>query len=144
MRIKIHEVPNKLLCEWDPEAKAVIDTWTTYAVSLAEFKEAVLTKGVEYAKANGVQAWIVDSHSANGVFSQEIQDFIGSTIFPTFARIGVQYFMTINSENAITNLTIAQYSTKAGPCGLKVLNGSSAEGAIEWLKKNATPKTAKV
>lgn len=137
MRTKIHEIPNKLLCEWEPEAMAVIDTWSTYSVSLAEFKEAVLIKGVEYAKANGVKAWIVDSHKAKGVFSQEIQNFIGTDIFPTFAKIGVKYFMTINSENALTNLTISQYSTQAGPNGLKVLKGSSAEGAIEWIKKNA-------
>ena len=138
MRTKIYEIPNKLLCEWDSEAKAVIDTWTTYSVSLSEFREAVLIKGVNYAKFNGVRAWIVDSHKAKGVFSQEIQEFIGKEIFPTFVKIGVEYFMTINSENAITNLTISQYSTQAGPNGLKVIQGSSAEGAIEWIKKNAS------
>ena len=137
MRTKIYEIPNKLLCEWDNEAKAVIDTWTTYSVTLEEFKEAVLIKGVNHAKANGVQAWIVDSHKATGVFSKEIQDFIATDVFPTFASIGVKYFMTINAENAVTKLTVNQYSTKAGPHGMKVLSGSSAEGAIEWLKKNA-------
>ncbi len=137
MRTKIHEIPNKLLCEWESESKAVIDTWTTYNISLEEFKEAVLVKGVNYGKENGVKAWIVDSHKAKGVFSQEIQEFIDTDIFPTFARIGVKYFMPINSDNAITNLTISQYSTSAGPHGLKVLNGSSAEGAVNWLKKNA-------
>jgi hypothetical protein len=144
MRTKIHEIPGKLICEWDSEANAVIDTWTTYSVTLDEFKEAVLNRGVNYAKNNGVKAWIVDSHSAKGVFSQEIQEFIGSTIFPTFAKIGVKYFMTINSDNAITNLTISQYSTSAGPHGLKVLTGPNAEGAIEWLKKNATLKPVNV
>ncbi len=137
MRTKIFEIPNKLLCEWDSEAKAMIDTWTTYSVSLEEFREAVLINGVNHAKVNGVKAWIVDSHHAKGVFSQDIQKFIETDIFPTFAKIGVKYFMTINSESATTNLTIKQYSTQAGPNGLKVLNGSNAETGIEWLKKNA-------
>ncbi len=136
MRTKIHEIPNKLLCEWDSESKAVIDTWTTYNISLEEFKESVLIRGVNHGKANGVKAWIVDSHNARGVFSQEIQEFINSDVFPTFANIGVKYFMAISSDNAITNLTISQYTTSAGPHGLKVLNGSSAEGAIDWLIKN--------
>jgi hypothetical protein len=143
MRTKIFEIPNKLLCEWDSEANAVIDTWSTYYVSLEEFKEAVLIKGVNYGKVNGVIAWIVDSNRAKGVFSQEIQKFIETDIFPTFAKIGVKYFITINSESALTNMTISQYSSKAGPYGLKVLDASSSKGAIEWLKKNVIAESIK-
>jgi hypothetical protein len=136
MRTKIFEVPGKLLCEWDAEAKVVIDTWTTYEVSLAEFKEAVLINGVNYAKANGVKAWIVDSHNATGAFSEEIQNFIGTDVFPTFAKIGVKYFMTIDSGSLITNKNIKTYSAKVGPSGMKLIDGQTAEGAIEWIKKN--------
>jgi hypothetical protein len=50
----------------------MVDTWTTYNVSLEEFKDAVLVKGVNYARANGGVAWIVDSSKAQGVFTQEI------------------------------------------------------------------------
>jgi len=135
--MKIYEIPGKLKVEWNPEAKAIIDTWTTYFVTLEEFKEAVLVQGVNYAKAHGGQAWIVDSHQAKGAFSKEIQEFIGSDIFPTFASIGIKYFMTINSEDAITKLTVDQYSAQVGPHGMKLLKGSSAQGAVEWLKKNA-------
>jgi hypothetical protein len=136
MRTKIYEIPNKLLVEWEPSVRAIIDTWTTYFVSLEEFRNAVLIYGVNHAKANNAQAWIVDSHNARGAFSSEIQDFIVSDIFPTFAQIGIKYFMAINAENAVTRLTVNQYTAEAGPLGLKVLKGSSAEGAIEWLKKN--------
>jgi hypothetical protein len=137
MRTKIFELSNKLLCEWDSDAKVVIDTWTTYNVSLAEFKEAVLVKGVNYAKACGVIAWIVDSSRAKGVFSQEIQRFIETDIFPTFTKIGVRYFITINSESALTNMTISQYRAKAGSNGLNLLNATNTQSAIEWLMKNA-------
>ncbi len=136
MRTKIYEIPGILLGEWDSDAKVMIDTWKTYSVSLEEYKEAVLIKGVNYAKNNGVRAWIVDSHEAKGALSQEIQQLIETQGFSTFAKIGVKYFMTINSESALTNLSISQYSASAGPHGVKVLNGSSVEGAIEWLKKN--------
>ncbi len=136
MRTKIFEIPNKLLVEWDGDAKDIIDTWTTYFVTLDEFKNAVLIKGVNHAKANNVQAWIVDSHKAKGAFSPEIQEIIGSHIFPKFAEIGVKYFMTINSDDAVTRLTVNQYSTHVGSNGMKLLKGSSVEGAIEWLQKN--------
>ncbi|OQY00101.1 MAG: hypothetical protein B6I20_09205 [Bacteroidetes bacterium 4572_117] len=136
MRAKIFEIPNKLVVEWESDAKVIIDTWTTYFVSLDEFREAVMIHGVNYAKANNAQAWIVDSHKATGVFSPEIQKFIESDVFPTFAKIGIKYFMTINSDDAVTRLSINQYSTKVGPHGLKLLKGDSVEGAIAWLKKN--------
>ena len=95
MRTKIFEIPNKLLVEWDTNARAIIDTWTTYFVSLEEFRDAVLVHGVDYAKANNAQAWIVDSHKAKGVFSPEIQDFIASDIFPTFAKIGINHLLIV-------------------------------------------------
>ncbi len=136
MRTIVYEIPGKLKVEWEPEVRAIVDTWTTYFVSLDEFREAVLTKGVDHAKANGVQAWIVDSHNAKGVFSPEILDFIGSDVLPTFAEIGIKYFMTINAEDALTRITVNQYSAQVGPHGMKLLKGSSAAGAIEWLKKN--------
>lgn len=137
MRTKVYEIPDKLLVEWEPSVRAIIDTWTTYFISLEEFSNAVLIEGVNYAKAHNGQAWIVDSHKATGVFSSEIQDFIVSDIFPEFKRIGIKYFMTINAEDAVTRLTVNQYTTQAGPLGLKVLKGSSVEGAIQWLQKNA-------
>ena len=98
MRQKIFEIPNKLLVEWEPSAKAIIDTWTTYFVTLEEFKDAVLIKGVNYAKANNAQAWIVDSHKAKGVFSPEIQEFIASDVFPTFAKISAAPVLVLSLQ----------------------------------------------
>jgi hypothetical protein len=103
---------------------------------LEDFNEAVLIKGVNYATANGVKAWIVDSHNATGAFSEEIQKFIGSNVFPRFAQIGVKYFMTIDSGSIITNRNIDEYSAQVGPNGMKQIKGKTAEGAIDWLNKN--------
>jgi hypothetical protein len=136
MRTKIYEIPGKLNVEWEPDVKAIVDTWTTYFVTLEEFREAVLVQGVNYAKANGGQAWIIDSHSAKGVFSNEIHELIASDVLPTFAEIGIKYFMTIDAQDAVTRITVNQYTAQAGPHGMKILKGSSVPGAVEWLKKN--------
>ncbi len=133
---KIYEIPGKVFSSWEPSVKAMIDTWSSYAVSLAEFKEVVLSKGVSHAKLNGAKAWIVDSSQATGAFSKEIQSFIGSDIFPAFAKIGIKYFITITSQSAITRMSISSYTEKAGPNGLSLLEVSSTEQAFEWLKKN--------
>lgn len=133
---QVFQIPGKINVQWEPSVRSIVDTWTTYLVTLEQFKEAVLVQGVNYAKTRNVQAWIVDSSSATGSFSQEIQNFIGSDIFPTFAKIGVKYFITITSKSAITKMTIAQYTSSLGPSGINLIEATSASEAVEWLKKN--------
>ena len=133
----IQEIPGKMVTTWNSEVKAVIDTWTTYSISLEEMTEAVLVKGVNYAQIRGGIAWIVDSSKAEGVFAPAIQEFIGSTIFPKFVEIGIKYFITIKPEvSGITSLTVRSYSAKAGPCGLQLIDLRSVDDAVLWLKEN--------
>jgi len=136
--MQVYNIPGKLDVAWNSEVKAMIDTWTTYNISLEEFKEAVLIQGVNHAKANGGVAWIVDSSTAKGVFTQEIQKFIETDIFPAFAGIGIKYFITITSSvSAITKLTVKSYSAKTGPLGLQLVELNSVNDAIMWLKEHA-------
>jgi hypothetical protein len=135
--MSIHGIPGKLEVAWRGDVKAIVDTWSDYNVTLDEFKEAVLVKGLNYAKANGGIAYIVDSSKAEGVFSQEIQAFIGSDVFPAFNRSGIKYFITINSQlSALTQGTVKFYSAKAGPNGLKLVEVKSFNDAIKWLRDN--------
>jgi hypothetical protein len=139
--MQIQVIPGKMESTWNEDVKAVVDTWTTYSVTLEEFKNAVLIKGIDFAKARHGIAWIVDSSTAKGAFSQEIQDFIGSDIFPGFVKNGIKYFITISSKvSPITNLTVKQYAAQAGPHGLKLIELNSADDAIKWLKANAFSK----
>ena len=131
----IHSISGKLNVSWRSDVKAIVDKWLDYGVSLEEFREAVLVKGLNYAKANGGVAWIVDSSTAKGVFSNEIQAFIGSDIFPAFAANGIKYFITVLPENALTQLSVKSYSTKAGPNGLELVEAGSLEAAVDFLKQ---------
>ncbi len=133
----IQQIEGKMVTTWNEEVKAVIDTWTDYFISLDEFIEAVLIKGLNYAKANGGIAWIVDSSQAKGVFSQEIQKFIETDVFKAFADNGIKYFITVTSKvSSLTKLTVYRYSAKAGPAGVKLLEVNNVDEAIEWLKLN--------
>ena len=133
----VYEVPGKLKVTWDAELRAIIDTWKTYAITLDEFREAVLIRGLNHSKPNNGRAWIVDSSTAEGAFSQEIQKFIETDIFPAFVKNGVKYFITINSKVApLTRLTVRQYSASAGPLGLKLVEVNSVEDAKSWLREN--------
>jgi hypothetical protein len=135
--MKLHSIPGKLEVTWLEDVKAIVDTWSNYSVSLEEFKDSVLNKGLKHAKAHGGVAYIVDSGTAKGVFSQEIQSFIDSDVFPAFAKGGIKYFITITSQvSSVTKMTIKSYSAKAGPHGLKLVELNSVNDAVEWLKVN--------
>ena len=131
----IYEIKGKMTVNWNGDVKAIVDTWNDYSVPLEDFSEAVLVKGLDHARANGGVAWIVDSSNATGVFSQEIQAFIASTVFSTLATNGIKYFITITStRSAITRLTVSSYTAKLGPSGIQLLEVNSVDEAIEWLK----------
>ena len=136
--MKIHSIPGKLEVTWNEDVKAIVDTWVNYFVSLEEFKEAVLVKGLAHAKANGGIAWIVDSSKAELAFSPEIQNFIGTDIFPAFASNGIKYFITITSQvSALTRLNVHTYAAKTGPNGLQLVELNSVDDAVTWLRRNA-------
>jgi hypothetical protein len=116
---------------------AIIDTWTDYGITLEQFSEAVLQKGLGHAKNNGGKAWIVDSSGAKGNFSKECQAFIETDVFPAFAENGIKYFITIRSKSALTNITIKNYQAKIGPHGIQLVEAQDVQGAIDWLKANA-------
>jgi hypothetical protein len=133
----INTIEGKLEVVWHEDVKAVVDTWTSYSISLEDFKEAILDKAVPYAKEHGGIAWIVDSTKSKGVFSKEIQDFIVSDIFPNFAKVGIKYFMTTSSDEAVTRLTVSQYKKQVGPAGIQLVEVSDVASAKEWLKNNS-------
>lgn len=135
--MKIHSIPGKLDVSWLDDLKAILDKWYSYGVTLAEFREATLEKGLLYSKSHGGRAYIVDSSEATGVFSSEIQNFIGTDIFPAYAAGGIRYFITINSEKStLTEMNVKTYSKKVGPAGIILVEVQNLDEAIDFLKKN--------
>lgn len=135
--MRLHGIPGKLEVSWRGDVKAIVDTWSDYGVTLEEFKEATIVKGVNFARQNGGIAYIVDSSQAKGCFSQEIQTFIGTDVFPTFVKNGIKYFITINSQvSALTQGTVRAYQAKTASCGLKLIEVKSVDDAVMWLKNN--------
>jgi hypothetical protein len=133
---EIYCIPGKLKMHWNDEVKAIIDTWTSYQVTLDEFAFAILEKGLIHAKENDAVAWIVDSNKAVGTFTRECQRFIATDIFPSFAKNGIKYFITINSKNTMTNFTVKEYQAKAQPNGLLLVEVLNVYEAVEWLHEN--------
>jgi hypothetical protein len=132
----IQQIPGVLVTEWKDEVKAMFDTWSNYAITVDQFREAILEKGVAHARSHGGRAWVVDSQRAEGAFPQDLQKVIEAEVFKTFASIGIKYFITIKSDSAITNMSIKRYSAHAGPHGLQLVEVPSQSKAIEWLNEH--------
>lgn len=132
----VHEIPGVLRVEWNDDAKAMIDTWSNYMITVPQFREAILEKGVAHGKVYKSQAWIVDSSRAKGAFPQDVQKLIETEVFKTFAAIGVKYFITIKSASAITNMSIDRYTAQCGPAGLQMIELPDQDTALQWLKNH--------
>ena len=133
--MQVHTIPKKLTVTWQEDIKAIIDTWQSYFVTIFEFEQAVLVKGLNHAKANGGIAWIVDSSNAIGAMPKFIIDFIDERVFPEFVKNGIKYFITISTgATKIAKKTISQYSERTHHNGLILVELDSLEEAIKWLK----------
>ena len=132
--VKIHEIPKVLVVDWNDSVKSMIDTWSSYIITVAQFREAIMEKGVSYAKAHGGRAWIMDASKAKGAFPQDVQKLIETEVFKTFAAIGVKHFLTIKSEtSALTNMAIGVYTANLGPHGIQMVDVPDQKTAISWL-----------
>ncbi len=135
--MQISQVPGKLEQVWCEDVRAVWDKWLNYAITLDEFKQCVMTKGVSIATSRRAVAWIADASEAKGVFPQEIQDYIAQEVFKTFARIGIKYFLSVQPKSAITKLGVMRYQTEVGPHGIQLVEVASVEGATAFLREQA-------
>jgi len=130
----IHVIPGVLQVEWNPEARAVVDIWQNYTITAAQFREAILVKGLSYAKSHLGRAWIMDASKARGAFPAEVQKLIETEVFKAFAANGVKYFVTIKSSSVVTNMSIDRYSAIVGPAGIQLVDVPSMDKAVAWLK----------
>jgi hypothetical protein len=130
----VSEVPGILRVEWNSEGNTMVDTWTKYSITVEQFRQSVLIQGIAFAKAHGVKSWVMDASKATGAFSRDVQNLIEAENFPTFARAGIKYFLTIKSNSAITNMSIGGYASKLGPNGIQMVDVPDLKGAIAWLK----------
>lgn len=112
----------------------MVNIWTKYSITCEEFREAVLRKGIAFAKAHKVKSWVMDAAQAKGAFDPDVQKMIETENFPTFAAAGIKYFLTIKSGSAITNMSIDRYAAKLGPNGIQMVEVPDLKGAIAWLK----------
>ena len=132
--LPVYDAPGRLQIDWNFESKAIVSTWSTYSVTLEEFKEAVMHRAVNYAKARGAIAWISNASNAQGAFRQEIQTYIGEALFPRFAEAGFKYFISVLPKNALTASAARSFARKIGPNGITLIEVPSVEAAIEFLK----------
>jgi hypothetical protein len=114
----------------------MVDVWLAYSITVPQFREAIITNGIAYAKAHGGRAWVMDATNAKGAFSQDVQKLIETEVFKAFAAIGIKYFITIKSASAITNMSIGRYTAHLGTCGIQMVEVPDLDEAVAWMKEH--------
>jgi hypothetical protein len=135
--MQVAQVPGKLVVSWLGDVKAMWDQWLDYGVTLAEFQDAIMTKGLSFAKQNGAVAWIADASLARNVFSQEIQDYIAKSVFKAFVSIGIKCFVSVKPKSAISKLGVMKYEAQVGPAGIKLVEVGTLLEAKQFLGKQS-------
>ena len=139
--MKVHEIPGTLVVEWNDEVNAMIDTWSSYFISVPQFREALLRSGLSHARAHRCRAWVMDASQAKGAFPWSVQDLIETEVFQAYAAIGIKYFVTIKSASAITNMAIKRYTAHLRQCGIQLVEVPDRRTAITWLKENTPTRS---
>jgi hypothetical protein len=135
--VKLYEIPGTLLVEWNSEVNAIVDTWSSYFITAAKFREAVMGAGLSYARSYRCRAWVMDASGVKaGAYPQEVQDLIAKEVFKAFAVVGIKYFLTIKSPSVVANMAINRANVNLAPVGIKLVDVPTLAAAIEWLRAN--------
>lgn len=135
MRKEIYAVAGKMKGEHDSQIPAMIDTWESLLISVEDFKSTIVEIGVPYAKASGITTWIVDTSQAANVFKMEVQRYIEETVAPSFAAIGIKYFILILPNSAMGKLSAKKVAqTNGKQDGMQTIEVFSWEDALKAAK----------
>ncbi len=115
MKIKIYEIPGKLVSHYFPNENTIIDTWTSLYVSFDEWKRNIYDIGIlDISTKNRVDTWITDTSHSEGVFNQEIQSFRKEVSARALSGSGVKLFITVMGDSSLTTLSARSTSRSYG------------------------------
>lgn len=135
MRKEIYNVAGKMVGEHDTNVQAMVDTWESLLISVDHFQSSIVEVGVPYAKTHGITTWIVDTSAAIGAFKMDVQKFIEETVAPSFAAIGIKYFIIILPASAIGKMSAKKVAqTNDAQEGMQTIEVFSWEDALKAAK----------
>ncbi len=137
MKREIYSIPGRMVGHYDPEINGIIDTWSSLLVTLDQFRENIFDIGVlDFAPRHGVNTWIVDNSTAEGVYRKDVQSFIQTTVAPKCAEIGIRYFFVVLPQGAIAKLSARNVAKiNANQEGMQTLEVASVQEAIDLLQE---------
>ena len=135
-------VPGKVVSSWLPEERVVIDTWESFFISLPDFRTAIFETALPAAVALGADAWIVDTHDARGVFSDDVQHFIATKGHALFAERGIRYFITVRPRRTAPGLSLQHVEDTVGPAGMQLVTVDSVDAALAFVRKERAARAA--
>ena len=137
MKKEIYHIPGKVVGHHHPEINAIIDTWDSLLISLADWKASVYDIGItDYAPKHGVTVWVIDTSRSHGVFKTEVQEFRENVARPKLIENGVKFLFVIQPQSALGRLAVKRTATLyQGQGSMKAYSVASLEEALTILRK---------
>jgi hypothetical protein len=108
--ILLGEVADHIRSVYHPDRGAVIDTWTDFDVTLAEFRPLVLSCTLPQAQAHGVRSWIVDTTRASGVLLPDVQAFLAEEVVPAMIGAGIERLINVMPRSSLAKMAVQRYA----------------------------------
>lgn len=139
-KVKIIEIPGKLISYWDDSQSCVIDTWLDFhAVSIAEIDKVLLGTVVPFIINKKCEIHVADNSKASGAFSREVSDFFKSEVSAAISKTNLRNFVTVVSENSpIANISMRNVVSALDKKILTIESLSLSEGleSVAALKRS--------
>lgn len=137
MKTKIHSIPGTMDTYWVSDVNAVLDVWKSNTINQKDLDQALLIEGMQQLKTNNGNAFILDESETTTPITQEMQNHLGTDIFPSLAKNGVKYFITVlPTQKNKARTPVKNIHSKTGPNGIQLLEVNNTDDAIEWLKQH--------
>ncbi len=143
-RIKIAEIPGKIVSYWDDRLECVIDCWENFhLVTPDDLQSILIEKVIPFLRTRKTDTHIVDNSKANGAFSPECVRFFKDVVTLEMQKTYVRIFVTISSQtSSLANISMKNLRVGDTEVTFYAIDADTFDGAIKALASAREMKKA--
>ncbi|MCU0622843.1 MAG: hypothetical protein MUF53_03135 [Gemmatimonadaceae bacterium] len=126
----LYSAPGVVTCTLDRPRGVMHVTWQKFPGD-GHFRPCL--EAQMRAAAAGAKYLIADVRTTVGVPSQDDQDWVAKTVFPTFQKHGFRAIVTLTPQSAITKLGAKRWTDSGAPFGFRMFETATPADAEALL-----------
>ena len=128
---------------WLSDVKAIRVEWLKLFMSLEEF-QIICGEAIKILNEFKGKIWIADQYNSEGVFSQEIQNFIIGDLENAAKAAGIEKVLTVTPNNlGLSSMSVKKWSSNVEKKGNFVTGTfETLESCKEWISSAPDAKAS--